>query len=220
MSDRKDLTHTTSGQSAEYLTRAYNLKDANGAKDLYEEWASSYDTDLQSSSYTSPQLAVTAVLKNITPSPSHLKILDAGCGTGLVGLHFSHSPLTFTIDGLDLTPAMLKVARQKGIYQDLDVADLTKPIERVDGSYDVCTCVGTLTKGHVGPQVFNEFVRVVAHGGIIVATVHDDVWESGGYRSVVEGLERRDLVEVVGTEEFGMVEGSGKGGRMVVLRKR
>ena len=224
MSTHKDLTHTTSGQGAEFLSRVYSLKDANAAKDLYGEWAASYDNDLESSSYVSPQLAVAAVVGHIDNSLGHLKVLDAGCGTGLVGLHLSRSPLAtspgLTIDGLDLTPAMLSVARQKGVYQDLDVADLTKQIERVDGSYHIVTCVGTLTKGHVGPKVINEFARVVSHGGLVVATVHEEVWESGGYKSVVEALAKRDLVEIVGTEEFGMVEGSERGGRMVVLRKR
>ncbi|EME44438.1 hypothetical protein DOTSEDRAFT_34872 [Dothistroma septosporum NZE10] len=216
MSTHKDLTHTTSGQSADFLSRAYSLKDVNAAKNLYEEWAQSYDADLESSSYASPQFAVAAVAKHIDNDSGHLKILDAGCGTGLVGLHVSRSPLAsspgFTIDGLDLSPGMLAIARQKSIYHDLDPADLSKPIERVDGSYRVITCVGTLTKGHVGPKVINEFVRVVSQGGLVVATVHEEVWESAGYRHVVEALEKQEMVEVVGTEEMGFVEGDQRQG--------
>lgn len=76
-------------QSAEYnplLERAYALSNAEEAKDLYNEWASRYDNDLKPEEYASPQSAVDAVLQEIPSSGTgELKILDAGCGTGLVG---------------------------------------------------------------------------------------------------------------------------------------
>lgn len=216
-----DPSTTASGSTNQFLQRAYGLKGASDAVELYDEWASSYDTDL-SGDYASPQRAVEAVIKNLDDSKPRLKILDAGCGTGLVGECFQKSALAgkFTIDGLDVTPGMLEVARKKGIYQDLETADLTKPINRTDGSYDVVTCVGTLTKGHVGPAVLNEFVRVAAVGGLIVGTVHDEIWESNGYKSVVEGLAKAGEVNVVSKDEFGILKNENIGGRMVVLKKK
>ncbi|KAK4496727.1 hypothetical protein PRZ48_012710 [Zasmidium cellare] len=215
-----DPSTTALGQSNKFLQRAYDLTGATDAEQLYNEWASTYDGDLESE-YASPQRTVEAVIKHLDDNKSNLKILDAGCGTGLVGDEFAKSSLKekFVIDGLDLTPGMLEAARKKGVYQDLETADLTKPINRTDGSYDVVTCVGTLTKGHVGPAVFNEFVRVLRKGGLVAATVHEEIWESGGYKSVVEGLGKAGEVEVVGTEAFGILKGETRGGVMVVLRK-
>ena len=123
------------------------------------------------------------------------------------------------IDGLDLTEGMLKVARGKGVYHDLAVADLTQPIEHPDGSYDVITCVGTLTKGHVGPAVLKEFARVAAGGGVIVATIHDDIFEKGGYKNTVEELQTTGVMRVISTDGFDMFRNANERGRLVVLKK-
>lgn len=216
-----DPSTTASGQTNQYLQRAYKLKDADEARDLYDEWATSYDHDLHASDYESPQRTVDAVVANISDIAGTTQILDAGCGTGLVGECFAKSKLAgrCTIDGNDLSKSMLEVARAKGVYQDLEVANLNEPLGHPDGSYHVITCTGTLTKGHVGAKVFREFARVTSKGGIIVATVHDEIFESNGYKSEVDSLAARNIVEVVSTDDFGIVKGQTKGGRMVVLRK-
>ena len=206
-----------------FLKRVYASQSSEETKTLYDEWAASYDKDLASEDYVSPDLAVEAIVANLGNNHSKsLEILDAGCGTGLVGVCLAKSDLGgsgLKVDGLDLSQGMLDVARKAGVYRDLETADLTRRLEREDGRYDVVVCVGTLTQGHVGPKVLSEFVRVTKKGGLVVATVLDDIWESGGYKSKVEGLEEDGKVEVLGTEEFGIRKDATKGGRMVVLRK-
>jgi hypothetical protein len=34
-------------------------------------------------------------------------------------------------------------------YRDLTVADMNRPIDKTDGTYDLVSCVGTFTLGHV-----------------------------------------------------------------------
>jgi predicted TPR repeat methyltransferase len=207
----------------EYLQRAYALSTTTEAQTLYNEWSTVYDTDLTSAGYASPRRAVETVISHLPASqPTPLRILDAGCGTGLVGSYLSTSPLAnkFTLDGLDLSEGMLSVARSKNIYSSLNVANLNDPVLKPDGSYDVVICVGTLTEGHVGPKVLGEFVRVaVAKTGLVVVTVHEKVWESGGFKGEVERLEGEGIVDVVAVDEFGILESEGRGGRMVVLRR-
>ncbi|KAL2816308.1 S-adenosyl-L-methionine-dependent methyltransferase [Aspergillus granulosus] len=209
----------------EYLARAYALSNTTEARILYNEWSAVYDTDLNDAGYASPCRAVETAIKHLPSRPSSsepLKILDAGCGTGLVGTYLSTSTLAnqFVLDGLDLSSGMLSVARSKNIYTSLETADLNEPIPKPEGSYDVVTCVGTLTEGHVGPKVLEEFVRVVVPvTGIVVVTVHEKVWESGGFKGEVGRLEGEERVSVVSTEEFGILEGEKTGGRMVVLRR-
>lgn len=220
-----------------YLQRAFALGSSASAQDLYDEWAAGYDKDLNSASYASPRRCVEAVLKALSSplllsgsngdsnsNSSKLNILDAGCGTGLVGECLARSPLgeISAIDGVDLSIGMLDVARGKGVYRDLETADLNVPrgIKRGDAEYDVVVCVGTLTKGHVGPAVFTEFVRLVKGGGegLVVATVHGSVWEEMGYRAEVDRLEKEGVVRA-DVEEFGIVENESSSGKMVVLRR-
>ncbi|KAF2208153.1 hypothetical protein CERZMDRAFT_49657 [Cercospora zeae-maydis SCOH1-5] len=217
------------GTKGEFLQRAYALDSTSAAQDLYSEWAASYDQDLSAGAYASPLRAVEALLRHLPSAVSseqaeRLTVLDAGCGTGMVAdclIPSTHlTGQSFVVDGVDLTPGMLDVARDKDLYRKLSTADLNEPLLIVDGTYDVVMCVGTLTKGHVGPKVFSELVRVVRPGGgLIVATVHDEIWESGGYKAEVEHLESGGAVKILSTNEFGLIEGQGKGGRMVVLRR-
>ncbi|KAI1150391.1 S-adenosyl-L-methionine-dependent methyltransferase [Nemania diffusa] len=213
-------------RSAQYLERAYALSGTAAAQRLYDEWAGAYDADNTGKGYASPRRCVEAVIRHLPIPPSlpptkQLRILDAGCGTGLVGASLSRSALAgrFALDGVDLSAGMLAVAAAKGVYGDLRTADLNAGIEGGDGSYDVVMCVGTLTKAHVGPGVLVEFARLTAKGGLVAATVHDEVWESGGYRAEVERLRDVGAVEIVSTEAFGILEEANTGGRMVVLRK-
>ncbi|QIX00134.1 hypothetical protein AMS68_005651 [Peltaster fructicola] len=205
-----------------FLERAYALTETSGAKTLYDEWAASYDEDLDSQRYVSPQRTVEAIEASVQPSSRQLTILDAGCGTGLVGDLLKQSTLgkRMTLTGCDVSPGMLEAAARRGVYHRLDAVDLSKQTSYEADSYDIIACCGTLTKGHVGPGALREFVRIVSSGGLIVATVHNEIWESGGYRKEADAMKSEELVDVVSTDEFGIIEGLNSGGIMLVLRKK
>ena len=158
--------------------KAYALSNAADARSLYNEWAASYDKDLKYEQYAFPQRAVEALEGSLGRGGSikFLKLLDAGCGTGLVGAVLAQQGAKY-IDGVDISPGMLDVARKRGVYTSLEEADLASTIPKPDESYDVVICVGTLTEGHVGPSALDEFSRIVRKGGFIVATITDAVWK-------------------------------------------
>ena len=84
--------------------------------------------------YVAPAVTAQAVVAangNITGS-----VLDAGCGTGLVGVALSQAGAK-TIDGIDISSGMLDVARKSEVYSDLTVVDTSKVIDKQDQSYDV-----------------------------------------------------------------------------------
>lgn len=129
------------------VSRAYALKSVPEARSLYDEWATTYDDDLDNN-YNSPGAAADAIAKNLPANASNVEILDAGCGTGLAGLAIlaneGLSAKVKAVDGLDLSQGMLDVARRSKAYRSLEVADLSKRIEVKDDIYDVVVCVGTL----------------------------------------------------------------------------
>ncbi|KAF2686145.1 methyltransferase domain-containing protein [Lentithecium fluviatile CBS 122367] len=204
----------------EWLNRAYSAKGLSDLRSLYDEWAASYDSDLakKDQEYVAPALAAATVAKHLSPTPlDTVKILDAGCGTGLVGKALAQLGAKH-IDGVDLSPGMLDVARKLNVYTELDTIDLSKPLDQRTASYDVVTCIGTLTHAHVGPEVLSEFVRVVKPGGWIVATVLDDIWEPIGYRAEVDELLAQGKVELVSADVGDYRRGAGVRARMVVLK--
>lgn len=171
-----------------HLQQSLNASSVGETLATYERWATTYNQDLESEGYAAPQVAAEYVSKYLSnASISDVRILDAGCGTGLVGQHLAKLGARH-IDGLDLSPGMLQVAQDTGVYESLKVADLSKELDIASQSYDVLTCVGTLTQGHVGPEALDEFVRAVRPGGVVIASVRDSVWEKNGYKSKVEGF--------------------------------
>ncbi|KAL2814465.1 S-adenosyl-L-methionine-dependent methyltransferase [Aspergillus granulosus] len=201
------------------LAGARNASSKEACMAMYDQWATSYNSDLADASqdYVAPILTAQAALQlNNNSRPT---VLDAGCGTGLVGQALTKGSV-MVIDGADLSPAMLKIAHETGVYRDLILADLTQPIDRPDESYDVVTCCGTFTRGHVGPDpALREFLRVVKKGGTIVATVLHEIWLSGGYKAEVEKLVAEGLATVVSTEVNDYRKGAGDKATFLALRK-
>jgi predicted TPR repeat methyltransferase len=203
-----------------FLDRVFAAKSKDESRQLYDQWASSYDADMQTYSFTAPRIIAEMVPKYLKVSPADATVVDAGCGSGLVGVTLHKSGFK-TIDGLDLSEGMLKVAEKTGAYRKLEVTDLTKKLEIEDGAYDALTCSGTFTHGHVGPEPLPELMRVVKAGGILVATVLEGFWKEGDFEKTVKGLEENGTVEVLEKNlhkyrKFGEEE---SGGLVLVLRK-
>ncbi|MBT2504496.1 class I SAM-dependent methyltransferase [Streptomyces sp. ISL-98] len=102
-----------------------------------------------------------------------------------------------TLDGVDLSQGMLNIARSKGIYRQLEIADITRPLPFDPGSYGAVVCVGTFTAGHVGPEGIDPLVGVARKGGYVVMTVLTQIWEKMGFSTHIDQLQRRGTVRVV-----------------------
>ncbi|OGM48640.1 putative williams-beuren syndrome chromosome region [Aspergillus bombycis] len=202
-----------------YLAGARNSLKKEDCMELYEKWAASYNDDLADASqnYIAPLLVAQAALAS--SKDPEATVLDAGCGTGLVAEALAKgSP--WTIDGMDLSPAMLKVAEQTGVYRSLFKVDLTQPIDQPDQKYDIVTCCGTFTRGHVGPDpALREFIRLLKPNGTIVATVLEEIWVSGGYKAEADKLEAEGLAKVVSRDLIDYRKGAGDKATLLLMKK-
>jgi predicted TPR repeat methyltransferase len=128
----------------------------------------------QESSYFGHALVTEGLLQHAGTAP--LDILDIGCGTGLVGAQVR--PLASRLDGVDLSSAMLEKARDKGIYDRLDQADLVSFMSGHSGSYDAV--LGAATLIHFGDlhSVFQAAAMCLRDNGLFVFTLFPS--EAGG----------------------------------------
>ena len=111
-------------------------------------------------------------------------VLDAGCGTGLVGQLLAKAR-KFQIDGVDYSQSMLDEAQAKGCYRALQQVDLNQPLQIAADSYDAVICIGTFTLGHVRPEALHEMLRITKSGGQICFTVRDEFWLKSNFGSLL-----------------------------------
>ncbi|KAH8158173.1 hypothetical protein CIB48_g10068 [Xylaria polymorpha] len=207
------------GAENTFVARARGCRTREDLQALYAQWASTYNTDLQTAAqnYVAPFIVAQTAFK-LGGDQAKGVVLDAGCGTGLVGAALADCGAT-NIDGLDLSPHMLRVAEKSGAYRSVVLGDLTKEIAKPSQSYDLVTCVGTFTHGHVGPiPALREFVRVLKDGGHLVATVLEEIWVPGGFKAEVGQLQAEGLVDVVSTELKHYIKGQDQA-YVLVLRR-
>ncbi len=182
-------------KSARLLERAYGLSSDADTHELYRDWAETYDkTMLEGLGYLSPRLVSRLLADHV--SDKSVPVLDVGAGTGLAGQELA--ALGFTrIDAVDYSADMLAVAAGRAIYTNLIEADLTKPLDIADATYDAAVCTGTFTHGHVGPSCLAELFRIIAPGGLFAFSINTGVWIDGGFETELKRLEKSGVVRLV-----------------------
>ncbi len=90
-----------------------------------------------------PSGAAEALMSHLQPDAQGI---DFGCGSGVLGLALRTAGLHQLLDGLDLSPVMLNLARETGCYRQLQRANLLLPKEYPTLSipYDFAITVGLI----------------------------------------------------------------------------
>ena len=162
----------------------YKLKTTEDIMQHYDKWGDKYDQDMVEWNYTGPKETVNIFKKHALNKD--IKIFDAGCGTGLVGLELKKFGYN-NIEGADLSKKLLNLV-PKGIYKKLEQIDLNKSLNKKSNIYDAVLCVGTFTFGHVKPPALDELIRVIKNKGLICFTVNEGVYEEYGFDKKIKSL--------------------------------
>ena len=183
---------------SEFVDAAYHLDDEASMVDFYRKWAADYDHQmLDELGYTSPTKIAQQLSQYLSDTQS--TVFDIGCGTGLTCVFLAAKGYT-NLDGIDLSPDMVRVASERGIYRELLVGDVNQALERDDESYDAVISSGTFTHGHVGPEPLGEIFRILKPGGILACTIHQDLWTSMGFEEKLAALAAKGIASPVSCE--------------------
>jgi len=164
----------------------YKLKKTEEVMKYYDEWGegNKYDKDMVDWNYTGPK--ETSAVFNKHAKDKAIKIYDAGCGTGLVGVELKKYGFS-KFFGADLSQKLLDLV-PKGLYQSLEKVDLNKQINQEDNKFDAVMCVGTFTFGHVKPPALDEFIRITKNTGLICFTINEGIYEEYGFDKKIKEL--------------------------------
>lgn len=164
----------------------YSASSPDELRQRYDEWAGDYDADLDGMAWAAPQAAAARCAAFLADGG---EVLDAGCGTGLVGLSLRGLGVD-RIVGFDLSVAMLARAAATGAYAELHEGSLLGELPFAAGRFAAAVSVGVFTHGHVGPEAFAGLARVVRPGGHVTMTFRDDAVDALGYGAEADRLEQ------------------------------
>ena len=134
-------------------------------RELFDSFADSFETAVKNIDYRVPEL-LAARMQDMSAG---LRILDAGCGTGLNASVLK--PYAKTLTGIDLSEKMTDAARAKGLYDSLQTADIVRFCNENPASFDLVVLADVVCYfGALEPLLSAVFKALVPGGGIFFTT--------------------------------------------------
>ncbi|MGB5330427.1 MAG: class I SAM-dependent methyltransferase [Gammaproteobacteria bacterium] len=170
--------------------------DPQNVKQFYEDWAKNYNVDTTSSEYIGPAISA-KLLSQYLPAKSS-KLLDAGCGTGLVGIELQALGYD-CVDGFDLSDSMAEQAIATGTYQQvLGGIDMMRAAENYTAAgYDAILSVGVFTLGHVPPEALLVLLQLASPGGLLLISTRTHYYDQTNFQLVLDDLIDSGQVELL-----------------------
>ncbi|HET7680453.1 MAG TPA: methyltransferase [Xanthobacteraceae bacterium] len=146
---------------------------------LFDHYAPDFDRSLtEGLNYSAPMLllaGVEAAARDAGRAMHFAAMLDIGCGTGLAGAAFRAK--VDALVGVDLSPRMIEQARQKNIYDRLEVGDLLEFLAaetHVGNSYDLILAADVFAYLPDLAPVARAVSAVLARGGLFAFSVESN----------------------------------------------
>lgn len=172
------------GSTNEGLTKQYD-NDATAVRGIYDEWSQTYDSDIEAWGYEAPSVAAALLASQL---PVGAQVLDAGCGTGKVGMELQRLGFHDVV-GVDISEQSLDLAGATGAYRALGVEDFTAlPTSLANDTFSGLICVGVMTYLAEVEAVCREFCRVVEPDGVVVLTQRTDLFAARDTQAAFDRL--------------------------------
>ena len=112
---------------------------------LFDDFASHYDDTMLNKLGYRAHLNLRELADRVLPQRDRpWRVLDLGCGTGLVGETFRGLARGGRLDGIDLAPRMIEAARQRRVYDDLTLGDIESILQAPGRTYDLILAADTM----------------------------------------------------------------------------
>lgn len=134
-------------------------------RQLYQRFSSFYESNLRDElDYRGPE-RIRDLVNSVTGNRRGMATLDLGCGSGLSGIQLK--PLSAWMVGVDLSPEMVDLARERDIYDALEIAEITHWLQGRRERFDVIAACDTLIYFGDLRQVIVPAAGLLEQGGII-----------------------------------------------------
>lgn len=161
--------------------------DPRYLRDVFDVFASDFDTVLASLDYRAPGL-INSVLKDLYKKKKTfgLRILDMGCGTGLCGVFLKKYASLRRLDGVDISEKMLEAAGKKKLYTKLYNAELSAFLESCR-NYDLMVAADVFTYIGELDYLFGNIALKLNKKGRVIFTVSANEIDGRDYYLHISG---------------------------------
>lgn len=148
---------------------------------LYSSIARSYDTLLTLSGY---RLAINHFLRRLPVDRDRaIKVLDAGCGTGMYSLAIMKQFPNARIEAFDLNEDMMRAFRSKlekrkelGARVNLFIGNIIEPLPTINSGFDLIVTAGVLEYVDLRRAVKNLSEHLLAGGYFLNVSIKDNIF--------------------------------------------
>lgn len=185
-------------------------------RDIYANWAESYDQDVTEWGYATPG-RIAMALRRSGANPDK-PVLDFGCGTGLSGLALKATGFA-QIDGTDISPEMIAKAEARGIYQHLWLSDPGDMGHVRRGQYPIIVATGVISLGAAPPETLDMLVDVVPSGGLLAFSFNDATLTDRAYTDRLDAAVLAPDIEMAFEEQGPHLPAKNMTSAVYVLRR-
>lgn len=154
-------------QPKEWLNWICSSQNLDELRENYDRWADNYEADINQVWELVPKTAALMLAEYLEDKES--QIFDFGAGTGMVGVALAE--LGFQqIVGMDISPAMLTKAADKGVYSSLVCCSIGDETCQNLGKAKGIIATGVFAENHAGPVELNTLQDSIESGGVLVFT--------------------------------------------------
>jgi predicted TPR repeat methyltransferase len=136
---------------------------------LYQRFSSFYEFNVCEELYYEAPQRLHDLIQAVLGDRQQLAVADIGCGSGLAGMRLK--PLAARMTGVDLSPEMIELARARNIYDQLEVAEITRWLGKNQYQFDLIAACDCLIYFGDLSQVVIPAAKRLASGGVIAFTV-------------------------------------------------
>ncbi|NEO67357.1 MAG: methyltransferase domain-containing protein, partial [Moorea sp. SIO4G2] len=154
-------------QPNEWLKWICSSQNFDQLRQNYDQWADQYEVDVGGVWEPVPMTAAFMLAEYMDDKQG--VILDVGAGTGLVGVALAGLGFEQMI-GIDISPAMLTKAAEKGVYSSLVCCSIGDERFRNLGRASGIIATGVFAESHAGPGELSTLQDSIEPEGILVFT--------------------------------------------------
>lgn len=157
-------------------------------QNIFDVFAENFEEVLAGLEYKTPE-RIGGFLNDLygEKNKRRLKILDAGCGTGLCGKYLKKYAGFFSLHGVDLSAGMLEQAKAKKLYNKLFHEELNAYLSAHKNCYDLIVSADVFTYFGALDSLFANLASALKKSGRVIFSVTENRYNEKDYYLHISG---------------------------------